>query len=281
MNITEAFYRHPKLGEHTDDLTPGLLLVVRSSKSGRIRKSWLLRITVDGKRRKFGFTCGLAEARRRAAEARDDLSRGVDPSARAKAVLRAQQHASTRARGMTFGEVATQWLPRAPRLLNEKSEAIRVRALEVHLAPIRPLALTAITPTAVVEILATLKPETALRTYGVAKGVFRFASALLEPEGIILRDPTDLAKLRALGWSPRSSRSHKPTPALDWRRAPELLAELESRPDPIARLLAFILGAAARCKAARLAKRRDFDLKTKIWRVPIPDLKIPDTAPRR
>ena len=149
---------------------------------------------------------------------------------------------------MTFGEAAAQWLPRAPKLRNPKSDEIRQRALDHHLAPIRDKALTAITPADLVEILVRLKPETAMRVYSAAKAVFEFGAALLEPEGVILRLPTDLAKLRALGWSPRSRRSHKPMPALDWRRAPELLAELENRPEPIARLMIFILATASRCK---------------------------------
>ena len=120
---------------------------------------------------------------------------------------------------MTFGEAATQWLPRAPKLRNPKSEQIRERSLH-HLAAIRDKALTAITPAHIVEILVPLRPETALRVYGVAKAVFQFGAVLLEPEGVNLRPPTDLAKLRALGWSPRSRRWQKRMPALDWRRAP-------------------------------------------------------------
>ena len=112
-----------------------------------------------------------------------------------------------------------------------------------------------------------------MRVYSAAKGVFEFGAALLEPEGINLRVPTDLAKLRALGWSPRSRRSHKPMPALNWRRAPELLAGLENRPEPIARLMAFILATASRCGSARMAKRRNIDLKSKTWTIPIEDLK--------
>ena len=66
MRITEAFFRNPPFGPHTDDLTPNLILVVRAAKNGRKRKSWLVRVVVDGKRTTVGFTCGLAEARRRA-----------------------------------------------------------------------------------------------------------------------------------------------------------------------------------------------------------------------
>jgi integrase len=268
--ITEAFFRNPtKIGEYTDDLTPNLILVVRKSKTGRKRKSWLVRVVVDGKRPKVGFTCGLAEARRRAPELRQALLEGKDLSKGAKA----RQRASLAIRCMTFGEAVAQWLPRAPKLRHPVSVAIRGRALAVHLAPIRDRPLTAITPAHIVEILHPLRPETAMRVYTVAKAVFRFGAARLEPEGVDLRLPTDLAKLRALGWSPRSPRSHKPMPALLWTRAPELVAELERRPEPISRLMMFILATASRCKPARLAKRRNIDLKAKTWTIPVDDLK--------
>jgi hypothetical protein len=69
--ITEAFFRSPKVGEWTDG--DGLMLIVRpAARSGdKPRKTWILRTTVDGRRRKFGLgSCGLGEARKRAAEAR-------------------------------------------------------------------------------------------------------------------------------------------------------------------------------------------------------------------
>jgi integrase len=271
MRITTAFFDNPKIGEHTDDLTPNLILVVRAAQNGRKRKGWQVRVVVDGKRRKASLgSCGLAEARKRAPDVRQALLEGR---------ARALQRASEAVQAMTFGEAAAQWLPRAPKLRSSVSVAIRARALALHLSPIRDHPLTAITPAHIVEILVRLRPETALRVYTVAKAVFAFGAALLEPEDVIIRPPTDLAKLRALGWSPRTQRSHKPMPALDWRRAPELLAELERRPEPIARLLIFILATVSRCKPARLAKRRnlnlpkrrDPDLRT--WTVPVKDLK--------
>jgi integrase len=271
MRITTAFFDNPKIGEYTDDLTPNLILVVRAAQNGRKRKGWQVRVVVDGKRRKASLgSCGLAEARKRAPDVRQALLEGR---------ARALQRASEVIQAMTFGEAAAQWLPRAPKLRSSVSVAIRARALTLHLSPIRDRPLTAITPAHIVEILVRLRPETALRVYTVAKAVFAFGAALLEPEDVIIRPPTDLAKLRALGWSPRTQRSHKPMPALDWRRAPELLAELERRPEPIARLLIFILATVSRCKPARLAKRRnlnlpkrrDPDLRT--WTVPVEDLK--------
>jgi hypothetical protein len=154
----------------------------------------------------------------------------------------------------------------------------RERALD-HLAPIHAKALTAVTPADLAEILHGLKPETAIRARRLAGAVFDFGAVLLEPEGVILRSPADLARLRALGWSPRSRRSHKPMAALPWTRAPELLAELERNEEPIARLVRYILVTVSRCKAARLAKHKNIDLKEKTWTVPVDDLK--DSEHRR
>ena len=107
MRITEAFFRSPELGEWTDDLAPGLILVARPAKTGGLRKSWVLRAVVDGKRRKVGLgTCGLAEARKRAAKARQDIHDGKDPSPREEARERAALRASEARRSITFGEVA-------------------------------------------------------------------------------------------------------------------------------------------------------------------------------
>jgi integrase len=276
--ITEAFFRCPKVGEWTDG--DGLTLIVRPSlRTDRLRKTWILRTTVDGKRRKIGLgSCGLGEARRRAAEARQLIVEGKDPSQRGRARLRAAETVSEAVRTMTFGEAAKRWLPKAPKLKNAKSELIRARSLE-HLAPIHAKTLAAVAPADLAEILHGLRPETAIRVYGVAKAVFAFGVVLLESEGVMLRSPADLARLRALGWSPRLRRSHKPMPALPWARAPELLAELESDPEPIARLIRFVLATASRCGAARLARRKHIDLKAKTWRIPAENLK--DSAHRR
>jgi hypothetical protein len=77
--ITEAFFRSPKVGEWTD--SDGLMLIVRpAARSGhKLRKTWMLRKTVEGTRRKIGLgSCGLAEGRKRAAEARQ-LADGSKP----------------------------------------------------------------------------------------------------------------------------------------------------------------------------------------------------------
>jgi hypothetical protein len=194
--ITEAFFRSPELGEWTDSLAPGLILVVRESKSGRARKSWILRAVVDGKRRKIELgVCGLAEARKRAAEARLAIHEGNDPSHRAKASQRASSRALEAIRGMTFGEAAAQWRPRRSCAIPSPKGSASALS-DHHLAPIRGKPLTAITPADLVGILLSLRPETGMRVYGVAKSVFEFGPALIEPEGVNLRPPTDLAKLR-------------------------------------------------------------------------------------
>jgi integrase len=277
--ITEAFFRNPKVGEWTD--ADGLMLIVRpAARSGdKPRKTWILRTTIDGRRRKFGLgSCGLGEARKRAAEARQLIVEGKDPSQRVRARRRASEAVSGAVRTMTFAEAAERWAPKAPKLKNAKSALIRERSLK-HLAPIHAKALTAVTPADLAEILHGLKPETAIRVYGAAKAVFAFGAVLLEQENIVLRSPADLARLRALGWSPRSRRSHKPMAALPWTRAQELLAELESDSEPITRIFQFVLATASRCGAARLAKLRHIDLKAKTWTIPVEDLK--DSAHRR
>jgi Arm DNA-binding domain len=82
--FTDRYVASADPGEHTDELTPGLMLWVRPSTSrkrpGALRRSWVLRIAINGKTRKIGLGpypfIGLAEARRKAADARKDISEG-------------------------------------------------------------------------------------------------------------------------------------------------------------------------------------------------------------
>ena len=86
---------------------------------------------------------------------------------------------------------------------------------------------------------------------------------------------TNRAPQASRAWAGRPVRVGRTSPCRrsDWKRAPELLIELESRPELIARVMIFILATASRCGAARMAKRRNIDLKAKTWTVPVEDLK--------
>jgi integrase len=125
----------------------------------------------------------------------------------------------------------------------------------------------------VAAILRTLKPQTAIKSHAAVRAVFDYAIVVLEPHGARFNNPADKRLLRHLGWAPKSAKSATPHPSLDWRQAPEFMAELARHDGVDARCLAFAILTVARGGAARLAKWRDIDLERRVWAVPIPDLK--------
>jgi integrase len=272
-NLTDLDVRNAKPGEHTD--ADGLILVVRASRSGgKPRRSWVLRLVAGGRRRKLGLgvypSVSLAQARQKAQEARRALAEGIDPSVTAKrraGLLEA-------ARGLTLMKAIDDYLVEAaPAYKNAKSTAIRDRALRVHFAPLHSRDVASIMAADVAGILRTLKPQTAVNSHAAIRAVFDYATAVLEPHGVIISNPADPRRLRALGWTSKSTRASTPHPALDWRQTPEFMAELARHADVDARCLAFAILTVARAGAARLAKWRDYDPERSIWSVPILDLK--------
>jgi integrase len=211
-----------------------------------------------------------ARARQLAADARSKLVQGIDPSVTA----RRRAAVSEAARTLSLGKAINDYLAKAaPKYKNTKSTAIRDRALRIHFAPLLARECSSITVEDVAAILRELKPETSTKSHAVIRAVFDFAIVKLEAHGVTITNPADPRKLRHLGWSPKSTKAAVPHPALDWRRAPEFMAELARHDGVEAQCLAFIILTAARAGAARMAKWRNIDLERGLWSVPIVDLK--------
>ena len=271
-NLTDIDVRNAKKGEHTDG--DGLILVVRASRSGKPRRSWVLRIMDGGRRRKLGLgvypSVSLAQARQKAQDARRAFAEGIDPSVTAKR----RHQASLAARTLTLGKAIDDWLANAaPAFKNVRSDKIRDRALRVHFKPLHELDVTAVTAKSVASILRSLAQETAKKAHPTLRSVLDYAQALLEPQGVTFVNPADPRRLRAFGWTPKSAKASTPHPALDWRQMPEFMAELARHSGVEARCLAFIILTVARSGAARQAKWRDIDLERRVWSAPIVDLK--------
>src|SRR5215470_14054189 len=86
-------------GAYHDDLVHGLILLVRPAAKGGFRRSWVLRVTIGGKRKRIGLgplsLTGLAEARQKAREVLRLIDAGEDPTRAGKARLRAAVEART------------------------------------------------------------------------------------------------------------------------------------------------------------------------------------------
>ena len=119
----------------------GLYLAVSPTRA----KSWLFIGTLHGKRHVKGLggadTVSLAEARRKAAELREQLKKNIPPTKaqEVRALARAQRVAE-KANAVTFGQAADELLESLFRSWrSRKHERQWHRSLDVYCAPLRPL----------------------------------------------------------------------------------------------------------------------------------------------
>jgi hypothetical protein len=171
-------------GKHEDG--GGLRLVVSSTGA----KKWVLRFTIDGKRREMGLgsfpDVGLAEARDKAAEHRKQAKDGIDP-------IEARQTEPEKT--PTFTTCAARFI-RAHRRgwKNTKHARQWVRTLKTYARPeIGEKQVDAITTEDILKILSpiwTAKTETAKRVQGRIENILDYAAAHK------YRDPLNPARWR-------------------------------------------------------------------------------------
>ena len=143
--------------------------------SKAVRKSWVLRITVDGRRRDIGLggypSVSLALAREKAADYRAAIAEGRDPVA--------EKHAPAMP---TFREAAyAVHEANKPRWRNPRHAAGWIQTLERHAMPnLNNTSLDRISRGDVLQVLTpiwTTRPETARRVRQRMRTVFRWAMA--------------------------------------------------------------------------------------------------------
>jgi integrase len=256
-----------KVGEHTDPTTDGLIMLVRPGARG-LRRSWIYRAVIGGKRQKLGLgsypAVGLAQARKEARTAAAKVGKGIHP---------AESRAS---RSLTFLEAAEAHIARAaPRFKNEKSRHNLRHALLVHCQPLHNRALVDIRPLDVANLLneaATRAPYRVEAVRIAMRSVFAYARLTFEDSDVVLRDPTERERLRAAHYrAPDPTGRHHP--ALPHERIPAFMRELRAIAAPDARLLEFAILTGNRAGEARAARFDQIDPKDRVWRVPRPQLK--------
>jgi integrase len=269
---SDAAIRAALPGEHTVAGVPGLILRVLSTRKG-LARSWVVRVTDGGRRRRLGLgqypDVGLARTRQLAHDARRDVAEGIDPSRRAKRCQRAAQDART----LTLSKAIDGYLAIAPAFKSAKNERIRDRALHIHFAPLHARDVASIMAVDVAGVLRKLAPWTAIKSYIAIRAVFDYAATALEPHGVTISNPADPRRLRPAGWSIRSRNDSKLHAAVDWRVAPSVVAEFGRMDGPAAACLVFIVATGLRSQTARLAKWSDINLEARTWTPPFADLK--------
>lgn len=247
----------------------GLYLRVQVTSGDRIAKSWLVRYRRAGRRRDMGLGAypdvSLADARRKAEEARRVLAGGVDPIAAARA-------AAAAAGGIpTFREAAERYIAaHEDGWRNPKHRQQWKNTLTTYAYP--RLGGMSVADIAVGDVLRVLepiwkvKPETATRLRGRIEAVFDWAIAR---DYRTAENPARWrGRLQQLLPAKSKIRRVEHHAALPWREAPAFLAALREREGPSAACLEFAILTAARSGEARGATWAEIDLDAATWTVP-------------
>jgi integrase len=249
-----------KAGKYEDG--GGLRLVV--SESGA--KKWILRFSVNGKRREMGLgsfpDVGLADARERASLARLQAKGGVDPIHSRKA----EQVATP-----TFTSCAARYI-RAHRhgWKNKKHQRQWASTLKTYARPIFGTktvdlistedVLKALTP------IWTSKTETAKRVQGRIENILDYASAHQ------FKDASNPARWRGHldKLLPRPTRVKKVThhPAMPYQDVAGFMKELRENGSVSALALQFLILTATRTSEVLQAEWSEVDMKERVWTIP-------------
>lgn len=260
-----------EIGRHSDG--GGLYLWVRPGASG-VRKSWIFRYHLHGKRREIGLGSAadvtLAKAREAAANAREAVAAGKEPLSKPSARV-------------TFGDVADQLVADlSPGWRNSKHAAQWRMTLTVYAADLRAMPVSDVDTAAVLKVLTPLwqeKPETASRLRARIERVLDAAKA----RG--MRDGENPARwgnhLKLMLPKPRKlTRGHHAAMPVD--EVPGFVRRLREVGSLSALALEFIILTAARSGEVLRSVRHgevqgmrwaEVDLDARVWTVPAARMK--------
>ena len=229
------------------------------SKAGR--KSWVLRITIDGRRRDIGLgafpSVSLAKARVKAGDHRAAVADGRDPLAEKRAPAMP-----------TFREAACAvHEANKSRWRNAKHISSWIQTLERHAMPtLANTPLDRIGRGDVLRVLTpiwTTRPETARRVRQRMRTIFRWAMA----HGFIETNPAGEAIDGALPPMPKVKAHLRALPYQEVGSALETV-EASQASIPAKLCFRFLILTAARSGEARGAAWDEIDLQDRVWRIP-------------
>ena len=225
------------------------------------RKSWVQRITVDGRRRDIGLggypTVSLAQARKRATDNREAIGNGRDPVAE-------KRRPST----PTFSEAAhAVHEANKPRWRNGSHTSAWIQTLERHAFPkIGSKPIDAINRTDVLTVLTPIwstRPETGRRVRQRMRTIFRWAMA----NELIETNPAGEAIDGALPSMPKVKAHLRALPYQEVGSALETVDASQTSPAS-KRCLKFLILTAARSGEARGATWDEIEFDSATWTIP-------------
>jgi len=256
-------------GMHAVGGVAGLQLQI----GGPSQKSWILRTTVAGKRRDLGLgsypEIGVARARERALEAKDQARKGQDPILVKKAAKAAAKAARDTA--MPFSTAADKYIASHEKAWRNAKHVDQWRnTITTYANPIIGSVLVRDITTAhvvrVLEPIWTDKHETASRLRGRIESILDWGRV----RG--LRTGDNPAKWRGCldHLLPNISRTKRIQhhPAIPVGEVGAFMADLRKIPGASARCLEFVALTAARSGEARGALWSEIDMDLKLWSIP-------------
>lgn len=241
-------------------------------------RSWILRVTVAGRRRDFGLggfpSTTLEQARQTAREYREHIRNGVDPLAARRAAQDALRAAE--AKRLPFKRAAELcYQGKRSEFKNGKHAAQWIGTLETYAYPV--LGALPVDQIELPHIVAALEPiwltrtETATRLRQRIETVLAWATA----GGYRTGDNPGRWKggLEHVLPKPGKVRKVRHHAALPWSDVGAFVAELRKREGTAARALEFLILTAARSGEVRLARWSEIDFDEGTWTIPASRMK--------
>jgi integrase len=262
-------------GLHFVGGVPGLALQITKG-----ARSWVLRVAVAGKRREIGLggyttANGVAEARRKALEARNKIQAGTDPVIERRASAAAL--VASRLTGITFKQAAETYIANHEASWKSRKHAAQWPSTLITYAfpHIGSLSVADITTAHVLQVLQadglwTKKPETASRVRQ------RIETVLAAADAAAGRDRLNPARLEVIGQTlPPKARvtTVKHHAALPWQRLPAFMRQLRSSEGVGAKALELAILTAARSGEVRGMTWGEVDLPNRLWTIPAARMK--------
>ncbi|NMF96132.1 integrase arm-type DNA-binding domain-containing protein [Aromatoleum toluolicum] len=251
-------------------------LALQVSVSGA--RSWILRVSVAGKRRDMGLggypDVTLAMARDRARQARDQVRNGTDPIEDARA--RRSALLAERAAALTFDECAAAYIEAHESGWRSPKHAAQWRTtLKSYASPI--IGALLVRDVQLSHVMRILEPiwstttETATRVRGRIEAVLDWATVRGYRSG---ENPARWrGHLDKLLPKPSKVAPVKNHAALEWQDMPQFMAELRKLTGAGARALEFAILTAARSGEARGARWSEIDIARGVWTIPATRMK--------
>ena len=250
----------------------GLALQVQRGRDGMLKKSWVVRFSLAGKRREMGLgptsSLTLKDARAKAIEIKRDVASGVDPIAEKK---RRADELQSKPVEDSFAECARAYIAgHEVSWKNPKHRQQWRNTLETYAFPVigdlHPRDITTDHVLAVLKPIWATKTETASRLRGRIEVILSWAAVrglTSGPNPALWRGHLDVLLPKKSKIAPVTHHG-----ALPYQDLPSFLVALRNRRAPAACALEFTILTAARSGEVRGMTWDEVDLDQKVWTVP-------------